>query len=147
MVTRKDGKRFFDLRIEAAEARDRAVWSNARFALRRALRMLLPASLTLVLLIVTGCGGTIIKPATGAHEVDLEWSEPFDSPVPVAGYLVLRTPSGLSEYQQLNIYIVTSTTFVDHNVVSGKSYDYVVLSVDASGNTSAPSNIATASIP
>jgi hypothetical protein len=144
MATRKDGKRFFDLRIEAAEARDNTVWPNARYALRRARRFLIPASLSLVLLIVFGCGGATIK---GAHEVDLEWSAPFNSPVSVAGYLVLRTPSRLTEYQQLNTYIVKSTTFVDHNVVSGKSYDYVVLSVDALGNTSAPSNIATANIP
>ena len=158
MVRRKDVKQSFNLPVEADAARDHALRWNSRFALMSVRRFLFPASFSLVSLIVNACGGaTIIGPGSSpvtpgtpsntSHEVDLQWNAPVNSSVPVVGYLVHRTNSGVLEYQQLNTYVVTSTTFVDQSVVSGKSYDYVVLSVDASGNTSSPSNTATAVIP
>jgi hypothetical protein len=82
-----------------------------------------------------------------AHEVDLSWSAPASSPDPVAGYIVLRAPTGSSAYQQLNAALVAPSAYVDSTVQSGQSFDYIVESVGASGNVSAPSNIASAAIP
>jgi hypothetical protein len=82
-----------------------------------------------------------------AHEVDLSWSAPASSPDPVAGFIILRAPSGTSAYQQLNSAAVALSTYVDSTVQSGQSFDYVVESVGESGNVSVPSNIASAVIP
>jgi hypothetical protein len=84
---------------------------------------------------------------SGAYEVDLSWNAPASSPDPVAGYNVYRAPGGGTAYEQLNSAAVTQTTYVDTNVQDGQTYDYIVESVDASGNTSAPSNMAAAVIP
>jgi fibronectin type 3 domain-containing protein len=85
--------------------------------------------------------------ASVSHEVDLSWNAPTSSPTSVVGYYVYRATSGSSSYQQLTSSIVTTTTYVDSNVQSGQSFDYAVRSVDASGATSVPSNIANAVIP
>ena len=85
--------------------------------------------------------------ASASHEVDLSWAAPTSSSTAVAGYNVYRATTGTSSYQQLNTSLATATTYVDSNVQSGQSYDYMVKSVDSSGATSAPSNIATALIP
>ena len=82
-----------------------------------------------------------------AMEVNLTWVPPSSSPDPVAGYNVYRAPSGSTSYQQLNSSVVTQTTYVDLNVGSGQTYDYIVESVDASGVTSAPSNMAGVTLP
>jgi hypothetical protein len=60
---------------------------------------------------------------------------------------VFRANSGSSSYQQLNASAVTLTTFVDSGVTSGQTYNYMVESVDSSGNASSPSNVASAVIP
>ena len=82
-----------------------------------------------------------------AYEVDLSWDAPASSPDPVAGYNVYRAPSGTTTYQQLNTAAVTQTTYVDSGVQDGQTYDYIVESVDASGVTSSPSNMAAVPIP
>jgi fibronectin type 3 domain-containing protein len=77
----------------------------------------------------------------------LSWDAPTSSPDPVAGYNVYRSPSGASSYQQLNSSVVTQTTYVDTTVQAGQNYDYIVESVDASGVTSVPSNMADVVVP
>ena len=42
---------------------------------------------------------------------------------------------------------ITQTSYVDTTAQAGQTYDYIVESVDASGVTSAPSNMASANIP
>jgi len=84
---------------------------------------------------------------SGSYEVDLSWDAPSSSPDPVAGYNLYRSPSGASSYQQLNTSVLTGTIYTDLTVQVGQSYDYIVESVDASGIESAPSNIASATIP
>jgi hypothetical protein len=81
------------------------------------------------------------------EEVNLAWDAPSSSADPVAGYNVYRAASGSASYQQLNSSVITQTTYVDLNVASGQTYDYIVESVDASGVTSMPSNMASATLP
>ena len=97
-------------------------------------------------------GSTAVVALTGTgqvvtHEVDLSWDAPSSSPDPVAGYEVYRSPSGSSAYQLINSSPDTQTTYVDTMVQSGLSYDYIVKSVDASGNESTASNMAAVTIP
>ena len=80
-------------------------------------------------------------------QVNLSWDAPTSSPDPVAGYNVYRAPSGGTSYQQLNSSVVTQTGYIDLTVASGQTYDYIVESVDASGVTSGPSNMASVTLP
>jgi hypothetical protein len=83
-----------------------------------------------------------------SYEVDLTWIAPASSPDPVAGYNVYRAPSGSTSYQQINPALVTQTAYNDTSVLQdGQTYDYIVESVDAEGNTSSPSNMASVPIP
>ena len=77
----------------------------------------------------------------------LTWSAPGSSSVPVAGYNIYRAANGSTNYQLLNSGVNTPTAYTDSNVVNGTSYTYYVTSVDASGNTSAPSNTFSVAIP
>ena len=65
----------------------------------------------------------------------------------MAGYNVYRTPSGGTSYQQVNPAVLTQTAYSDTSVQDGQTYDYIVESVDAEGNSSAPSNMASVAIP
>jgi hypothetical protein len=86
--------------------------------------------------------------ATGETvQVNLAWSAPSTSSDPVAGYNVYRAPSGGTSYQQLNGSALTQSTYVDTSAQAGQTYDYIVESVDASGNTSTPSNMASVVLP
>jgi hypothetical protein len=93
---------------------------------------------------VIGLNGTGVATA---YEVNLNWNAPSSSADPIAGYNVYRSPSGGSSYQLLNTSTVTQTAYVDTTVQVGQTYDYIVESVDASGNESAPSNMAAVTTP
>jgi fibronectin type 3 domain-containing protein len=82
-----------------------------------------------------------------AYEINLTWTAPAASSDPVAGYNVYRSPSGGTSYQQINTSVLTQTTYVDSTVEPGETYDYIVESVDASGNLSGPSNMASVTTP
>jgi hypothetical protein len=82
-----------------------------------------------------------------AYEVNLTWDAPASSPDPVASYNVYRAPSGSTSYQQINTSTVKQTAYTDTSVQNGQTYDYIVESVDASGDTSVPSNMAAVAIP
>jgi hypothetical protein len=91
---------------------------------------------------------TISLGATGETvQVNLTWSPPSSSSDPVAGYNVYRAPSGGTSYQQLNTSTLNQTTYVDTTVQAGQTYDYIVESVDATGVTSTPSNMAAVALP
>ena len=98
---------------------------------------------------VVSLTGTGVSSST-AYEVQLNWDAPSSSTDPVNGYNVYRAPSGSTSYQQLNTSTLplNPTSYTDNNnIEDGQTYDYIVESVDAEGNTSAPSNIASATIP
>jgi len=84
-----------------------------------------------------------------AYQVNLSWDAPTSSPDPVAGYNVYRAPSGSTSYQQVNTSEIPTSpsSWTDTNVQTGQTYDYIVESVDAEGNTSAPSNMASVTVP
>ena len=84
---------------------------------------------------------------TVAYEVNLAWDAPASSADPVAGYDVFRSSDGGSTYQVLNSAPISQTSYVDTTVQEGQTYIYEVESVDASGVTSAPSNLATVAVP
>jgi hypothetical protein len=84
---------------------------------------------------------------TTSYSVELTWNAPGSSKVPIAGYRVYRTTSGITAYAVLNPAQVTVTTYTDSSVQSGKTYNYYVVSLDNGGNSSAPSNIFTVTIP
>jgi hypothetical protein len=81
------------------------------------------------------------------YVVDLSWDAPPRSAVPVAGYNVYRSPSGISAYQLLNSSIDTQTTYTDGTVQNGESYDYAIESVDDYGVESVPTSPVTVTIP
>jgi hypothetical protein len=91
---------------------------------------------------------TGIGEAATAYSVDLTWAAPSSSPDPVAKYNIYRTPSGGSSYQLMGTVSNTQLAYTDSSSVnSGQTYDYIVESVDSSGNESVPSNMASVTIP
>jgi hypothetical protein len=83
---------------------------------------------------------------SSSHQVNLSWVAPNSTSDPVVGYNVYRSVSG-SGFQLLNSTVDTRTSYTDITVQSGTTYDYLVRSVDSSGNESAPSNSTTVTIP
>jgi hypothetical protein len=83
-----------------------------------------------------------------AYSVSLTWQAPGSSPDPVASYNVYRSPSGGSSYQLLGSVSNSQLAYTDgNNIQDGQVYDYIVESVDSSGNESVPSNTASVTIP
>jgi fibronectin type 3 domain-containing protein len=83
-----------------------------------------------------------------AYQVNVTWVAPASSADPVAGYHIYRSPSGSSTYQLMGSVSSSQLAYTDtSNIVNGQAYDYIVESVDSSGNESAPSNTATVSVP
>lgn len=98
----------------------------------------------------SGGTATISLAGTGTsstgYQVQLSWTAPSSSSDPVAGYNVYRAASG-GTYQKLNGSVNQPTAYTDTTVQSGTTYTYEVMSVDASGNQSAASNVYSAAIP
>jgi fibronectin type 3 domain-containing protein len=80
------------------------------------------------------------------HTVLLKWNPPTPKPgSTVVSYEVYRSePDG--SFKKLASGVI-APSYVDHDVSSGKTYDYFVRAVDAAGNRSSPSNHASATIP
>jgi hypothetical protein len=81
------------------------------------------------------------------HQVDLSWSAPISTTVPIVGYNIYRSTGSSTAYQLLNSSVDTEGTYVDTTVQAGSTYDYIVESVDSAGTLSVPSNGVTVSIP
>ncbi len=108
-------------------------------------------TLTIVSTSSTNPSDVITLSGTGesatAYEVNLTWDAPTSSTDSITGYNVYRAPSGSTAYQQINAAVVMCTTYNDTSVQTGQTYDYTVESVDASGITSTPSNMASVTTP
>ena len=83
---------------------------------------------------------------TQGYTVGLTWTPPAAGNDPVIAYNVYRGAHGSGIYVAIATN-VTSAAYTDTTVVAGQTYDYVVKSVDGSGNLSLPSNVYTAVIP
>jgi hypothetical protein len=108
-------------------------------------------TLTIVSTSLTSPTAVVSLSGTGesatSYEVNLTWSAPSSSSVPITGYNVYRAISGSTSYQQINTSLVTVTSYSDTTVQAGETYDYMVESVDASDVTSTPSNMASVTTP
>lgn len=82
-----------------------------------------------------------------AHEVDLSWDPPTNSPVPVIGYNVYRSVGSSASFSAINPSPVATAVYIDGTVMSGTTYLYIVRSVDGSGRESSPSNQIAITIP
>ena len=82
-----------------------------------------------------------------SYQVNLTWDAPASSTDPVASYNVYRSPSGGSTYQLVSSVSSIQLAYTDNNVQDGQAYNYIVESVDGSGNDSVPSNMASVAIP
>lgn len=93
---------------------------------------------------------TVTLTGTGqaaSYEVDLTWTAPSSSTDTVTGYHIYRQLSGGSSQQLGSTSGESTTSYTDSSVQEGDTYAYYVVSVDASGNESTPSNTYTANIP
>jgi fibronectin type 3 domain-containing protein len=82
-----------------------------------------------------------------SYSVKLSWDAPASSADPVASYDVYRVVSGGSSYTLVGSTTSGTTAYTDDSVSDGTTYVYYVVSVDAEGNESVPSNTYTAAIP
>jgi fibronectin type 3 domain-containing protein len=111
-----------------------------------------PATGKLTITSTSSSNGTAAITLTGtgvspSFAVDLSWDAPSSSTDPVTGYDIYRSLNGTSTYQLINSSVDTQTTFTDTAVQAGQTYDYVVESVDSSGNESVPSGSFAVTIP
>jgi hypothetical protein len=83
-------------------------------------------------------------PASQPHSVTLTWNDTGSS---IAGYRIYRSTNSGGPYVGISSSLIPVTTYVDSSVSSGGKYYYVATSVDGSGNESAYSNEASATIP
>jgi Abnormal spindle-like microcephaly-assoc'd, ASPM-SPD-2-Hydin len=93
---------------------------------------------------VTGTGTSGASGVPG--KVQLSWVAPNSPNDPIVGYNVYRSGTGTG-YALLNSAIESSTSYVDSGVQSGSVYNYYVVSVDAAGDSSEPSNLTTVTVP
>jgi hypothetical protein len=98
-------------------------------------------------------GGSTVVALSGigttasTHKVTLNWVAPTNSAAPVTGYNVYRSPSGATTFQRVNPSSFAQTTYVDQSVLAGASYNYYIMSTDASGTESTASNQVTVTVP
>lgn len=90
---------------------------------------------------------TATTPPPASHSASLTWNAPSTSTDPVDSYQVQRAASGSTQYSVIGTTAAASTAYTDTSVTAGQTYVYEVVSVDASGNTSKPSNTMTLTIP
>lgn len=81
------------------------------------------------------------------HSVDLKWSAPVNSSVPIVGYNIYRSADEGVSYQKLNSAPVQGTAYTDGPLQSGHPYIYMIKSVDARGIESRSSNSMYVTIP
>jgi hypothetical protein len=87
--------------------------------------------------------GNAVKPT--AHSVALAWSASTSSGV--VGYNVYRGTASGGPYTKLTPSAISETRYTDTSVEAGRTYYYVVTSVDSDGLESSHSNQASATVP
>ena len=79
-----------------------------------------------------------------SSQVTLSWNS---GATPVSGYNVYRSPVSGGPYSKLDSALIAATQYVDATVQAGQTYYYVVTSVNSTGQESAYSNVASATVP
>jgi fibronectin type 3 domain-containing protein len=79
------------------------------------------------------------------HTVSLTWTG--STSANVKGYNLYRAEIGGAAYAKMNAVPLTTTSYVDGSVMSGRTYYYVATAVDSSDVESEYSNQATAPVP
>lgn len=74
------------------------------------------------------------------HAVRLTWGKNTD--VDLSGYAIYRSADSLTGYQKINVGLLSDSTYIDYNIISGQWYYYRVRAVD---NTSLESDAVTVS--
>jgi LysM repeat protein len=98
--------------------------------------------------VASGFTNSVVASATYSFPVvNLTWDAPTSSPVPVTGYNIYRAVGSSSTFQLLNATPDTETMYEDSTVQAGNSYTYYIVSVDASGAQSVPSNEVSVTVP
>jgi hypothetical protein len=93
---------------------------------------------------IAGTGASPPSTPPPQHSVTLNWDPSTSN---VAGYRVYRGTTSGGPYSLLTSSLVPGTNYLDSSVVSGDKYFYVTTAVDPSGDESAFSNEAAATIP
>lgn len=94
----------------------------------------------------TQVGPTPTPTPSVAHSVDIDWNASSSSNL--QGYKVYRSQTSGGPYSSVSGTLATSTlAFTDGSVLGGKTYFYVVTSLDANGLESPPSTEVSATIP
>jgi fibronectin type 3 domain-containing protein len=84
---------------------------------------------------------------SGEHHVTLSWHPPANAKAEkVVGYNVYRSTKAGGPYE-IQASRVPTSTYVDKNVKSGKTYYYVITSVDESGRESKQSEEIRTTVP
>jgi hypothetical protein len=98
---------------------------------------------------ISGKKSTIGLDGTGEsalHEVALDWAAPDDLTDPAAGFAIYRAANKSSMYDLIDSTTSSQTSYTDMSVVANTSYTYYVVTVDAAGNESSPSNFYTVKV-
>jgi fibronectin type 3 domain-containing protein len=107
-------------------------------------------TILLVAVLIAVLGAARLKSgfkAHGHHRVNLNWQAPAAKPgAPVKSYNVYRSTTSGSQYVRIASG-VPEARYVDTTVSSGKTYYYVVTSVDAVGHESGFSAEIKATVP
>jgi len=74
------------------------------------------------------------------HQIHLTWAAPVSSSKPILGYNIYRSSDGGKTFSKRNSSPVVKPDYTDTGVKSGRTYLYVVRSVDGTGAESGPSN-------
>lgn len=105
-------------------------------------------AIAILAILVSGVVGVVLFRVAAdekPHSVVLKWNPPVKPAFVVAGYNVYRSPTD-GRYQRIASGVPTPT-YVDHDVIRGKSYYYLIRAVDANGKESPNSNQVPATIP
>ena len=99
-------------------------------------------------IVITGSAGGTQKTTqltlNVTAQIFLRWN-PSDSG-DVIGYNIARSTAPDQGYTRINSSLITDTSYSDQTVQSGHTYYYQATAVDAAGNESPPSNMATATV-
>ena len=85
--------------------------------------------------------GNLVASALGGSQVNLSWTASTDN-VGAAGYLVERQDPGSTSFVQVGT--TTGTSYNDTGLAAGSSYSYRIRAMDAAGNLSEYSGVASA---